>query len=489
MASAASAPASAAEPSRPPVVVLVLDEFPTDSLTGPDGRIDAGRFPGFAALARDSTWFRNAWSIYDSTPHAVPAILTGKVPTAARRPSWRQHPQSLFSVLARHGYAMQAFEEASQVCPPRLCPRTGTYGRTFQNVLFRRPERLRRTIASIRPRRRPTLYFHHSLLPHVPWSFGPSGRGRQGFGPDTLPDVSAPAGFGDAFLTDHNQQRHLLQVGFVDHELRRLLARLRATGLYRRALVVVTADHGISFARGTRDRRTATAANLHEVAPVPLFVKLPGSERGAVSRSYASTVDVLPTIAGALGIRPRLPVDGHSAFGAEVAARTGVSMVRRDFSGRIRLGAAAMERRRRRERARRAVVFGTGSWPRLFAIGPRPELIGRTVDSLPRTAPGPERARFAAPHGLGAVDHLAATLPTWVAGRISFPAAGGSRELAVAVRGTVRAVGRSFRLAGDPREYFSLVYPESALKSGPNEVALYEVKGELPVLTPLGSAR
>jgi hypothetical protein len=148
-----------------------------------------------------------------------------------------------------------------------------------------------------------------------------------------------------------------------------------------------------------------------------------------------------------------------------------------------------MERRRRRERARRAVVFGTGAWPRLFAIGPRPELIGRTVDSLPRAEPGPERARFAAPRGLGAVDHLAATLPTWVAGRISFPAAAGGRELAVAVRGTVRAVGRSFKLAGDPREYFSLVYPESALVSGPNEVALYEVNGEPGVLTPLGSAR
>jgi len=225
------------------------------------------------------------------------------------------------------------------------------------------------------------------------------------------------------------------------------------------------------------------------VAPVPLFVKLPGRERGAVSDSYASTVDVLPTVAGALGVRLHRPVDGRDAFGAGAAARTGVTMVRRDFSGRIRLGAAQMERRRTLERSRRAVVFGTGSWQRLFAIGPRPELIGRTVASLPSTAPGTRRARFAAPRGLSAVDRLAATLPTWVAGRISSPAADGSHELAVGVNGTVRAVGRSFRLAGDPREYFSLVYPESALVAGRNEVALYEVKGEPPALTPLGSAR
>jgi len=198
---------------------------------------------------------------------------------------------------------------------------------------------------------------------------------------------------------------------------------------------------------------------------------------------------VLPTIAAALGIRLRRPVDGRSAFGPAVAARTGVSMVRRDFSGRVRLAAPEIERRRAAERKRRASVFGTGSWRRLFAIGPRPELIGRAVASLPRSAPGFSRARFAAPRGLAAVDDLAATLPTWAAGRVSSPAADGSRELALAVNGTVRAVGRSFRLSGDPREYFSLVYPESALVSGTNEVTLYEVEGADAALTPLGSAR
>jgi len=267
------------------------------------------------------------------------------------------------------------------------------------------------------------------------------------------------------------------------------VVRRRATGLYRRALVVVTADHGISFARGTRDRRSATPGNLHEVAPVPLFVKLPGSERGAVSRSYASTVDVLPTVARTLGVPLRRPVDGRSAFGPEVAARTGVSMVKRDFSGRIRLAAPEIERRRAVERARRAVLFGSGSWRQVFAIGPRPGLIGRSVASLSRTAPGSDVAVFATPRGLAEVDPRAATLPTWAAGRIASPVPGTGRELAVAVNGTVRAVGRSFQLSGDPREYFSLVYPESALVSGANDVTLYEVGGEPPVLTPLGSAR
>ena len=65
---------------RPHVVLLVLDEFPGDSLLGPQGRIDPVRYPGFAALAADATWFRNAYSVYDSTTKAVPLILDGMRP-------------------------------------------------------------------------------------------------------------------------------------------------------------------------------------------------------------------------------------------------------------------------------------------------------------------------------------------------------------------------------------------------------------------------
>ena len=68
-------------PKRPNVVMLILDEFPGDSLLGEDGRIDEVRYPSFAALARDGYWFRNAFSSYDSTPKAVPLIMDGRRPS------------------------------------------------------------------------------------------------------------------------------------------------------------------------------------------------------------------------------------------------------------------------------------------------------------------------------------------------------------------------------------------------------------------------
>ena len=259
LAATAPATAHAAAPKRPPVVMIVLDEFPLADIQRADGRIDRERFPGFAALAAGSTWFPNAYAVHDSTHFAVPAILTGLAPRPGRdSPSYLAHPRSLFTYLDRLGYAIHSREEATTVCPPRLCPRADRYGNPHYNILHRRRERLDHTIASLRRSRRPTLTFHHSVLPHVPWAYLPSGQARTGYRDGALPDFASPSGFGDEFLTEFNEQRHLLQAGFADAEVGRLVARLKKAGLWKDALVVVTADQAISFQVGSTDRRQVT---------------------------------------------------------------------------------------------------------------------------------------------------------------------------------------------------------------------------------------
>ncbi len=103
-------------------------------------------------------------------------------------------------------------------------------------------------------------------------------------------------------MTLQAYQRHLLQVGYADRLLGDLLERLRDTGMYDRSLVVVTADHGMSFREG-ESGRVASQANLEDIAFVPLFVKQPGQERGEVVDHHVETIDVLPTIAEVLGFR------------------------------------------------------------------------------------------------------------------------------------------------------------------------------------------
>ena len=116
------APAEPAEP-HPPVVVLVFDEFPADDLLGPDGQIDAERFPNFAELASMSTWFPNAHTVYDSTFKAVPSILDGRLPERGTAPDVRSHKPSVFHVMDRLGYKVFKVESASAVCPPGHLPR------------------------------------------------------------------------------------------------------------------------------------------------------------------------------------------------------------------------------------------------------------------------------------------------------------------------------------------------------------------------------
>jgi hypothetical protein len=103
-----------------PVVMVVFDEFPTTTLLDGRGELDRSRFPNFARLADQSTWYRNATTVADRTTVAVPAILTGDVPDGDDLPIAAEHPDSLFSLLG-HRYAFRVEEPATDLCPERLC--------------------------------------------------------------------------------------------------------------------------------------------------------------------------------------------------------------------------------------------------------------------------------------------------------------------------------------------------------------------------------
>lgn len=109
------------EANGTPVVVLMFDELPTASLIDADGTIDRERFPGFARLADDSTWFRNATGVADYTQRAVPPALTGQYPPmTAQRANWRDHPDNLFRLLGG-AYDMHVVESLTVLCPPTVC--------------------------------------------------------------------------------------------------------------------------------------------------------------------------------------------------------------------------------------------------------------------------------------------------------------------------------------------------------------------------------
>lgn len=472
-------------PKRPHVVVLILDELSGDILLGPDGRIDAGRYPNFAALAGDSTWFRNAYSSYDSSTKAVPLILDGMAPRPGTAPTARDHPRSLLTALGRRGYRIVTSEEATSLCPRRYCPSARERRPAIiPNLQGGRAERWARWVGSIRASRRPTIWMKHALLPHGPWVYLPSGRMMRPERRELLPGMQTIPGFYDDYLTLHNQQRQLLQLGFTDRLLGGLLARLKSQGMYDDTAVVVTADHGFSWDVGVETRRRVAPSSVEEVAPIPLIVKRPGQTRGRISDAYAQTLDVAPTIADVLSVPLGYRTDGRSAFSRSVAARRGVSIVTRDFASVVRLPGSEWRARRAAVVRRRLSRLGSGDWASLFTgIGPNRQLIGTSVQRV-RAGGGGARATLSLRRLFRNVRRARGIVPTQVAGRIRGSAPGRERDLAIAVNGRIEAVGRSFQLRGEPVESYSVMVPEDSLREGRNEVEVLEVTddGEMVLL-------
>ena len=458
------------------MVLLVLDEFPGDALLDARGRIDAVRYPGFAELRRTGTWFPNAHTVFDDTRQAVPLILDGRRPRRGVSRSREDHPDTIFDVFGRRGYRIVASEEATALCPPRWCP--GAPARnpdTVRNLRAGRAGRLRRFVSRIGPSRRPTLYVKHTLLPHVPYMFLPSGRRTRNGVRDPIPGMNSVLGYGDPFLTRHNEQRFLLQAGFVDHVIGLLINRLRRVRMFDQALIVVTADHGESFELGVRDRRLITQGNIDEVGPVPLFVKAPHKRRGGVNRAYARTLDVLPTIADVLNIPIPYHLDGGSAFGVAARRRRTVRIPTRDFHRTVTISARAWERRRRAVVRRRLRRYGSGDPLLLYrGIGPDRQLIGRTLAELVPARQGRVRARFVFGRRLHSVRRRSGLMPTQRAGTLYGGRRRARRDLLLAVNGRVEVTGRSWRLRGSRAERFSLNVPEAVLREGRNDVRLLE---------------
>jgi hypothetical protein len=143
-------------------------------------------------------------------------------------------------------------------------------------------------------------------------------------------------------------------------------------------VLVVTADHGVSFRAGQK-RRPLSEANRQDIAYVPLFVKEPGQRRRRVVTEAARTTDILPTLADASGVRIPWHVDGHSLLGPRPAEPTVILV--KDKGQRFTIPATGLLRLREQALRRQLRLFGSGT-PNstLFAVGPDRALLGHSFE-------------------------------------------------------------------------------------------------------------
>ncbi len=329
------------------IVMVVFDELPLQSLLDRQGGIDSLRFPSFAELAEDATWYRNAATVSPSTQYAVPAMLTGNLPEPGRtaHPTRADYPDNLFTWL-RNSHRINVFESTTHLRPTppgRESANAQSLSRLLVDVFliylhFVLPEDLVYGIPDIRygwawrlghPVQQfeaflesipgpdePGLHFIHVQIPHVPWAYFPSGK-RYRYGGDMSLFGKRGLWTRDEVLVTLAYQRHLLQVGFADRLLGRLLRKLKADDLYDRSLLIIASDHGVSFQPGG-SRRAMTEANFKNILNVPLLIKAPHQNEGRVSDRPTRTTDILPSIADLLRVPAPWPTHGIPVTETEI---------------------------------------------------------------------------------------------------------------------------------------------------------------------------
>jgi hypothetical protein len=526
--------------TRTPIVVVLLDELPSLSLIDDHGQIDAKRFPGFAELADHATWFRNAYSIYDSTERAQPAIMDGDYPEQDHLPVAADHPNSIFTLFGKT-HRMHVSEEATSVCPTDLCADSRpdeSYGKRIRsmsedlglvwlhvvsppkieqdltsvsenwgnfggqedtggaatapenadasgqkgpdviaNLRADRKGRFEAWIAGIRNGRRPELDFKHALLPHVPWQYLPTGQRYRRQPNDAVPGMSVQA-FDYEQQRDVLLQRHLLQLGFADHLLSELWAKLRQQGTWNKALIVVAADHGVAIQKARRDRRRLKPDTVGEIASIPLIIRAPGQSKGKIDDAYVESVDILPTIFDVLDVDPKVKMDGSSAFSQKVQQRRSLRMFLRNSFQPLHVSVSEFQRQRKVALDHKLQVLGTGREgpDRIYRIGPNQQLLGKTVRSLSPQPRGAVRAALQDAGDWDDVDLKSDFLPTHPVAILSGGQPPQIRDVAIAVDGEIAAVSKSFYLATDKsQELISAMLPPSSLRAGRNSVELFQV--------------
>lgn len=522
----------AASTATTPIVMVVFDSLPLASLLDENRQFDRRLYPSFAAFADEATWYRNATSVSDYTRWALPAIVTGHLPVASALPIASHHQESIFTLLGS-SHKFRIYEPISRLCPETVCDHEdkalvgemvgfgGTLAVAFLHAVA--PEEFESDVPALdqgwnegvppsvtpgelwlqegdRGRRgellafidsmsetdpQPPFYFLHVLLPHTPFAYFPGGQrySSERYLPGLL--ERRDRWLEDEWAVAQGYQRHLLQVGYVDVLLGRVFDRLRQIGLYDRALIVVTSDHGASFRPGLPFRGVSDETFM-DILPIPLLIKQPDQREGAVSDRNVETIDIVPTVAEMIGVRVPWNVDGTSAVGP--APPKPAKSAYYEDAKRVRSFDASMLHEVYQSTDRKLALFGSSdvNFYRVPRTSPYHDVIGLTVAEA-RPAEGMNAVAFSLDvHGdFTDVDPNSDFLPAYLAGRARWKNADEPVALAIAVNGTIRATARTYRFEErGSRHAWSVVLGADAFRPGENDVEIFVLgsAGRPPVM-------
>ena len=280
-----------------PVVLITIDTLRSDRLPAYGYR--GVETPALDALRREAILFERA---YAHTPLTLPShasLLTGLLPGehgVRDNVGYALDPRRVESgelpylplLLRERGYATGAAVSAF-VLQGKTGLRAG-FDFYEDSIELRsgaglgglqRPggETLRLALPWLREAAaRPFFLFFHLYEPHTPYA--------------------PPAPFAGRFADPYDGE-----IAAADAVVGELAAELRRLGVWDRALVVLTSDHGEGLGEHGEEEHGLL---LHrEAIQVPLLLKLPdGRSGGSSAAAPVQLIDVAPTVAGLLGLPP-----------------------------------------------------------------------------------------------------------------------------------------------------------------------------------------
>ena len=403
------------------VLHVIFDEFPLYSLLDNTGQINAERFPGFAELSREATWYRNSVAESNFTHQAVPAILSSSIPTQSGGPFLSKYPKNIFTLFAG-ATSVGGIEPVTSLCPHSVCggksssatsfsaSRLKTFLRDASYVYGQRvlPPVLRKYVPSIEgtwggfgavanefkdqladgamsqveavesavnlvsQSKSSRVQVVHSLLPHAPWRITPDLRIDQ-----LSPTITTSNPDNEETIRDM-YQTFLYQVGAADRIVVDLIAALKQSGKWDSTMLVVTADHGISFMPALQQRHT-DFSNPNQVADIyriPTFIKYPNQKIGAVDDCAITNLDLLPTIIDVTKTKSSWTFAGKSLANACPIGRTRVIV---SATGQKSELAGGFEETIARAASYAKVVSNVGPIRKVASVGQSASLIGNRI--------------------------------------------------------------------------------------------------------------
>ncbi|NNE08372.1 MAG: sulfatase-like hydrolase/transferase [Gemmatimonadetes bacterium] len=200
----------------------------------------------------------------------------------------------------------------------------------------------------------------------------------------------------EPFATDYASNLYDGEVAFVDQEIGRLLAALREKGIDRRALIVLTGDHGESF--GDHGEMSHAIFVYDATIRVPLVMVWPDRassaipwSRGSVVDDLVRTIDIAPT---ALALVEAPPMTG--AQGVDLSRAGAIESIENSyaesFASKEDYGWSPLRSIR------------TPEWK--YIMAPRPELYDLTED--------PGETRNVIEENEAVAQRMASELQAWV---------------------------------------------------------------------------